>query len=179
MGRDEARIPLLHDVEAGAVLKSGTSWVLTATVLLGDMFGLGQLTLPQTFARLGYAPASALLLVFCVLCCYSGFLYQRLAILCPEASLFDQVARRAMGRTGVALVWGSMYLAIFLCPLIFQITCAEALKQVLYQYEVSTLAANLAVALMIIPLAQVTAGCRVRQGRRASKGSHSKGRCTT
>ncbi|KAJ9525183.1 hypothetical protein QJQ45_020709 [Haematococcus lacustris] len=264
MGRDEARIPLLHglpvryrpqaatsaaataamelgkatecsqcllvltaaDVEAGAVLKSGTSWVLTATVLLGDMFGLGQLTLPQTFARLGYAPASALLLVFCVLCCYSGFLYQRLAILCPEASLFDQVARRAMGRTGVALVWGSMYLAIFLCPLIFQITCAEALKQVgtvlvwrptgnaylpsaaylhqvvvlpapapgpdvtswevvvvesnrqrrlhcgragasacisgwwcygqvLYQYEVSTLAANLAVALMIIPLAQV------------------------
>ncbi|KAL6760096.1 transmembrane amino acid transporter protein-domain-containing protein [Haematococcus lacustris] len=161
------------DVEAGAVLKSGTSWVLTATVLLGDMFGLGQLTLPQTFARLGYAPASALLLVFCVLCCYSGFLYQRLAILCPEASLFDQITCAEALKQVVVLpapVPGphvtSWEMVVVESNRQRRLHCGRAgasacisgwwcYGQVLYQYEVSTLAANLAVALMIIPLAQV------------------------
>lgn len=130
---------------------AGTTWLLTASLMLGDMFGLGQLTLPQvspamshpmaigtgqpcaltistitashvlstaihcthaactvkqsdcyhhalqTMSRLGYVPGGALLLLFCSLALYSGYLYQRLALLCPEAAMFDQVLAPSLG----------------------------------------------------------------------------------
>lgn len=57
---------------AGAPVLRGTSWVLTTFILLGDMFGLGCLSLPGDFARMGWLPGLGCLLAFALVDVYSG-----------------------------------------------------------------------------------------------------------
>jgi amino acid permease len=94
------------------------------------MFGLGTLTLPADFVRLGWIPALALVILFAIGDIYSGLLYTRLLVALPDVVVFDQIGERAMGKLGKGLVYGSIYLTILAEPVIFHLTCVEALKQV-------------------------------------------------
>jgi hypothetical protein len=107
-----------------------THWLLTTCILLGDMFGLGSLTLPADFVRLGWIPALVLLILFGIGDIYSGLLYTRLLVALPDVVVFDQIGERAMGKLGKGLVYGSIYLTILAEPIIFHLTCVESLKQV-------------------------------------------------
>jgi hypothetical protein len=68
-----------------------THWLLTTCILLGDMFGLGSLTLPADFVRLGWVPALSLLILFGIGDVYSGLLYTRLLVALPDVVVFDQI----------------------------------------------------------------------------------------
>lgn len=94
------------------------------------MFGLGTLSLPGDFARLGWAPALTCLLLFALGDFYSGVLYQRLCVKLPRAVVFDQIGEAAFGTLGKALVFSTVYLTILAEPVIFHLTCMESLKQV-------------------------------------------------
>lgn len=107
-----------------------THWLLTTAIMLSDMFGLGTLSLPSDFARLGWAPALACLGWFAVMSAYAGSLYQRLSLRVPGAVVFDEIGKAALGAPGSAMVYATIYMTIFLNPIILHLTCIETLLQV-------------------------------------------------
>eukprot|EP00879_Flechtneria_rotunda_P020170 GHRR01021211.1.p1 GENE.GHRR01021211.1~~GHRR01021211.1.p1 ORF type:complete len:184 (+),score=39.00 GHRR01021211.1:394-945(+) len=107
-----------------------TPWLLTTAILLSDMFGLGTLSLPADFARLGWIPALLCFAWFALSSIYSGWLYQRLSLRVPRAMVFDEVGKAAMGTAGSAMVYGTVYMTILCEPIIFHLTCMETLQQV-------------------------------------------------
>lgn len=107
-----------------------THWLLTTALMMADMFGLGALSLPADFARLGWLPALSCMAWFTLTNVYSGLIYQRLSIRVPYAVVFDDIGAAAFGRVGKALVFGTVYLTILFEPVIFQLMCMEALQQV-------------------------------------------------
>ncbi|KAI8474588.1 MAG: transmembrane amino acid transporter protein-domain-containing protein [Monoraphidium minutum] len=119
------------------------------------MLGIGTLGLPADFARLGWLPALLTMALFIGGGVYSGSLYQRLAVRVPEAVVFDEIGAAAMGNFGRALVFGTVYLGILTEPCIFHYMTVESLRQMLYGYPLSTLAANAIVVILILPLAQM------------------------
>ena len=129
--------------------------VFTTFVLLGDMFGLGTLTLPADFARLGWAVALPVMALCATGMVYSGVLFGRLASHLPNSRAFDQLGSAAFGAQGRRMVYATVYLTILFEPVIFHLTCMESLQQMLYSAKVSQLAAGSAVALMIFPLGLV------------------------
>ena len=129
--------------------------VFTTFVLLGDMFGLGTLTLPADFARLGWAVALPVIGLCALGMVYSGVLFGRLASHLPNSRAFDQLGSAAFGAQGKRMVYATVYLTILFEPVIFQLTCMESLQQVLYSANVSQLAAGSIVALIIFPLGLV------------------------
>lgn len=133
----------------------GTHWVLTTFILLGDMFGLGTLTLPADFARLGWAVAVPVILVCALGSVYSGVLFARLAKALPSSQNFDDLGYAAYGTTGRRLVYATVYLTILFEPVIFHLICMESLQQMLYTAEVSQLTAGVVVAIAIFPLGLV------------------------
>jgi vesicular inhibitory amino acid transporter len=98
--------------------------------MLADMFGLGTLSLPADYARLGWAPALAFTVLFALGDVYTGVIYQRLSLAVPRAKVFDQIGYAAHGRVGQILVFCTIYLTILGEPIIFHLTCMESLKQV-------------------------------------------------
>ena len=130
----------------------GTHWVFTTFVLLGDMFGLGTLTLPADFARLGWAVALPVIAICALGMVYSGVLFGRLAMHLPSSHAFDQLGIAAFGAHGKRMVYATVYLTILFEPVIFQLTCMESLQQVLYSANISQLAAGSIVAVIIFPL---------------------------
>lgn len=142
-------------VAAGGSGGGTTHWALTTFILLGDMFGLGCLTLPADFVRLGWLPALACLAAFALIDLYSGLLYQRLMIRMPRAVVFDQIGEAALGAVGKAACYLTIYLTIMGEPVIFHLTSAESLAQVFYASGLSSKVASVAVAAMVLPLAQV------------------------
>lgn len=78
--------------------------------------------------------------------------------------MFDEIGERAMGRAGRLLVYGSIYLTILAEPIILQLTCVESLMQMLYTSGITRLQANVAVAVMVMPMAQVSVGAAGGQG---------------
>eukprot|EP00878_Enallax_costatus_P036698 GHUV01041237.1.p1 GENE.GHUV01041237.1~~GHUV01041237.1.p1 ORF type:complete len:123 (+),score=29.21 GHUV01041237.1:951-1319(+) len=98
--------------------------------MMADMFGLGALSLPADFARLGWAPALSCMACFTLTNVYSGFIYQRLTLKVPRAVVFDEIGFAAYGPLGRVLVFGTVYLTILFEPVIFQLMCMEALQQV-------------------------------------------------
>ena len=133
----------------------GTHWVFTTFVLLGDMFGLGTLTLPADFARLGWAIALPVIAICAVGMVYSGVLFGRLATHLPSSHAFDQLGVAAFGAQGKRMVYATVYLTILFEPVIFHLTCMESLQQMLYSANVSQLAAGSIVAVLIFPLGLV------------------------
>jgi len=133
----------------------GTHWVLTTFILLGDMFGLGTLTLPADFARLGWAVALPVIALCALGMVYSGVLFGRLASHLPSSHAFDQLGVAAFGAHGKRMVYATVYLTILFEPVIFHLTCMESLQQMLYSANVSQLAAGSIVALLIFPLGLV------------------------
>jgi hypothetical protein len=74
--------PGIGDEEAGNSGEEGggVSVLLTTFIMLGDMLGLGSLTLPAVFARLGWLPALAVIALCVVGTLYSGRLFTLLAL---------------------------------------------------------------------------------------------------
>lgn len=76
-------VPEQGDEETGRTAKaSGTgrvSWPMMTFILLGDMFGLGTLTLPGDFARLGWVLAVAMMVLCLAGVLYSGRVFTLLA----------------------------------------------------------------------------------------------------
>lgn len=52
-------------------------WPLMSVIVLGTMLGVGILTLPANFVRLGWVPAVVLLVLFAAANVYCGVLYSR------------------------------------------------------------------------------------------------------
>eukprot|EP00878_Enallax_costatus_P026336 GHUV01028263.1.p1 GENE.GHUV01028263.1~~GHUV01028263.1.p1 ORF type:complete len:174 (+),score=23.62 GHUV01028263.1:448-969(+) len=119
------------------------------------MFGLGTLSLPADFARLGWIPALACLIWFAVADVYAGTVYQRLSLKVPAAVVFDEIGYAAMGRLGSAMVYATIYFSILLQPIMLHLTCMESLRQTLYMYNISAELACLIVTVLILPLGQV------------------------
>lgn len=135
--------------------KSKASWPLTASILLGEMLGLGALALPGDLIRLGWIPGLTLLVIFCVLAMYSGVLYSRLMAAKPHVTMLDQLGAEALGkRLGRQLVFWTVYTTILIIPIIFHLTAAEALQKALYMHDISWAWCVLIVAVLILPLAQ-------------------------
>eukprot|EP00878_Enallax_costatus_P016932 GHUV01017775.1.p1 GENE.GHUV01017775.1~~GHUV01017775.1.p1 ORF type:complete len:304 (+),score=81.44 GHUV01017775.1:1275-2186(+) len=132
-----------------------THWLLTTAILLSDMFGLGTLSLPADFARLGWIPALACLIWFAVADVYAGTVYQRLSLKVPAAVVFDEIGYAAMGRLGSAMVYATIYFSILLQPIMLHLTCMESLRQTLYMYNISAELACLIVTVLILPLGQM------------------------
>lgn len=132
----------------------GATPTATTLILLGDMFGLGALSLPSVFARFGWLPATALLLLFSAATIYSSRLFALLWRLAPRARVFDDYGALAMGKTGKRLTYLGVYLCIFFEPPIFAVTVAESLR-VLGLFAKSNVSTAVATALIMIPLAQV------------------------
>ena len=132
---------------------AGATPTATTLILLGDMFGLGALSLPSVFARLGWLPATALLLLFSAATVYSGRLFALLCALAPRARVFDDYGALALGRWGRRLTYLGVYLCIFFEPPIFAVTVAESLR--VLGLATSSASAAAATALVMIPLAQV------------------------
>lgn len=107
-----------------------THWLLTTAIMLSDMFGLGTLSLPADFARLGWIPALACLVWFAVADIYAGIIYQRLSLKVPTAVVFDEIGYAALGRLGSAAVYATIYFSILLQPIMLHLTCMESLRQV-------------------------------------------------
>lgn len=101
--------------------------------MLSDMFGLGTLSLPADFARLGWIPALACLVWFAVADIYAGVIYQRLSLKVPTAIVFDEIGYAALGRLGSAAVYATIYFSILLQPIMLHLTCMESLRQVTQQ----------------------------------------------
>lgn len=119
------------------------------------MFGLGTLTLPADFARLGWAVALPVIALCALGMVYSGVLFGRLASHLPSSHAFDQLGVAAFGAHGKRMVYATVYLTILFEPVIFHLTCMESLQQMLYSANVSQLAAGSIVALLIFPLGLV------------------------
>eukprot|EP00775_Hariotina_reticulata_P008889 gene8889-9067_t len=122
---------------------------------MADMFGLGALSLPGDLARLGWLPGLSCLFFFAATDIYSGVVYQRLTMVCPNAMVFDEIGRAAMGTAGSALVYVTVYLTILCEPIIFHLTCVEALQQMLQASSLSRLTASLIVTVLVTPMAQI------------------------
>lgn len=74
----------------------------------------------------------------------------------PNARVFDDFGKAAMGRRGQRLVYATVYGTILLNPIIFQLTSVESLDQIFYQQQLPKWAMGLIVAGIILPLAQVS-----------------------
>lgn len=119
------------------------------------MFGLGTLTLPADFARLGWAVALPVIGLCALGMLYSGVLFGRLATHLPNSRAFDQLGTAAFGAPGKRMVYATVYLTILFEPVIFHLTCMESLQQMLYSASMSQIAAGSIVALIIFPLGLV------------------------
>ena len=91
----------------------GTLWGVTACLLLADMVGVGSLSLPSVFARLGWVTSFAFLALFSVGCGYLGVLFAKLGVAVPTATAFDEIGSAALGKLGRGLVYSLVYTTIF------------------------------------------------------------------
>lgn len=119
------------------------------------MFGLGILTLPADFARLGWAIGLGLVLLFCLGMIYSGLLFSQLGRRLPNARVYEDLATASMGKHGRWLVYFTVYLVIFLDPIIFHLTATQSLQQIFYQKNVPLWVAGVTVSVIMLPLSQI------------------------
>ncbi|KAL4457813.1 hypothetical protein ABPG75_012678 [Micractinium tetrahymenae] len=101
----------------GSLHPAGTPWGLTAGLLLADMFGIGALSLPSVFARLGWLVSFVLLVLFGLGCGYLGVLFSKLAVALPNAATMDEIGSAALGKTGKRLVFAVVYTTICVDPI--------------------------------------------------------------
>ena len=123
--------------------------------MVAEMFGLGILTLPADFARLGWAVGLAIVLLFCLGMIYSGVLFAQLGKRLPNARVYEDLASASLGRHGKWLVYCTVYLVIFLDPIIFHLTAAQSLQQIFYDKNVPMWVASLTVSVIMLPLSQI------------------------
>ena len=74
----------------------------------------------------------------------------------PNARVFDDFGSAAMGLPGKQLVYGTIYAAILLNPVLLHLTSAEALEHSFPEKRFHPIFAPVIVALFMAPLAQVS-----------------------
>ena len=99
---------------------------------------------------------SAVLVAMGAAVSFSGFMYARLGQKLPRAKGFDDFASAAYGRWGRILSYCTVYVAIFAVPALLHLTSAESLLQIFKPQGLTRVGANLIIAAVIIPLAQVS-----------------------
>lgn len=92
--------------------------MLTSACACHFRFGLGTLSLPADFARLGWAVGIVAVALCAAGTVYSGVLFSRLGVLVPGAKAFDDFGGKALGLFGRRLVYVTVYLTIFFEPVI-------------------------------------------------------------
>ncbi|GLC44488.1 hypothetical protein PLESTB_000068000 [Pleodorina starrii] len=128
-----------HAPAAGPNEGRGASMWLTACVVLKAALGVGVLSMPGAFARLGWIPAALVIGALSAVVVYSGSLYTRLMTQPYRAGrgggrhppMLHSLARLALGRGGEVAACLTAYATILLMPAIFHITAVEALGQLL------------------------------------------------
>ncbi|CAK0786030.1 hypothetical protein CVIRNUC_009243 [Coccomyxa viridis] len=149
----------VQDVEAppeqNATSAAGVSVVLTTAIMLGDMLGLGSLTLPSVFARLGWIPAILVVLLCGLGTVWAGRLFALLAVKVTRARVFDDFGGAALGNWGRRAVYVTVYATILAEPIIFHLTSMEALQQIFYSAGLTQKFAALLVTAVMVPLAQI------------------------
>ena len=133
----------------------GSGWILTMFVMVAEMFGLGILTLPADFARLGWAVGLGLVLLFCLGTAYSGLLFSQLGAKVPNARVYEDFAAASLGKHGRWLVYCTVYLVILLDPVIFHLTATQSLQQVFYKQNVPLWVTGIVVSVIMLPLSQL------------------------
>ena len=123
--------------------------------MVAEMFGLGILTLPADFARLGWAVGLGLVLLFCLGMMYSGLLFSQLGAKVPTARVYEDFAAASLGKHGRWLVYSTVYLVIFLDPIIFHLTATQSLQQIFYQKSVPLWVSGVVVSVIMLPLSQL------------------------
>ncbi|CAL5228546.1 g11700 [Coccomyxa viridis] len=148
-----------RDVESqprqNAASAAGVSVMFTTFIMLGDMLGLGSLTLPSVFARLGWIPALIVVIVCGFGTMYSGRLFALLATKVSNARVFDDFGGAAMGAWGRRFTYVTVYATILAEPIIFHLTSMEALQQIFYGSGITPIFAAIVVAAVMIPLSQI------------------------
>ena len=120
-----------------------------------EMLGLGILTLPADFARLGWAVGLGLVLLFCLGTMYSGLLFSQLGAKVPTARVYEDFAAAALGKHGRWLVYSTVYLVILLDPIIFHLTATQSLQAIFYQKNIPFWVAGVIVSAIMLPLSQL------------------------
>lgn len=70
---------------AGQEEQPGAHWLLITSTMVAEMLGIGALSLPSAFARLGWAAAAGVLLLAGSGMAFSGVLFAKLGVHVPKA----------------------------------------------------------------------------------------------
>ena len=73
----------------------------------------------------------------------------------PNARVYEDLASASLGKHGKWLVYCTVYLVIFLDPIIFHLTAAQSLQQIFYEKNVPMWVASLTVSVIMLPLSQI------------------------
>ncbi|GLC36986.1 hypothetical protein PLESTB_000171200 [Pleodorina starrii] len=95
--------------QGGKAAAGRCSTLQTTAALLTLQLGWGLWLLPCDFARLGWIPGFATLIILALSTAYSGTLFTRLYSAVPNAVLFGDIGASAAGRKGRALVYLTIY----------------------------------------------------------------------
>ena len=74
----------------------------------------------------------------------------------PNARVFDDFGSAALGLPGKRLVYGTIYAAILLNPVLLHLTSAEALEHSFPEQRFHPVVAPVIVAILMAPLAQAS-----------------------
>ena len=86
---------------------------------------------------------------------YSGLLFSQLGAKVPNARVYEDFAVASLGKHGRWLVYSTVYLVIFLDPIIFHLTATQSLQQIFYQKNMPLWVAGVAVSVIMLPLSQL------------------------
>jgi vesicular inhibitory amino acid transporter len=89
----------------------------------------------------------------------------------PNARVFDDFGSAALGLPGKRLVYGTIYTAILLNPVLLHLTSAEALEHSFPEQRFHPIVAPVIVAILMAPLAQASLP-RVCPRRCVASGPH-------
>ena len=82
-----------------------TGWANVSFILFAELVGTGILALPYTFAKVGYAVGTGLLVLFMAMSVYAGLLLHRLHMMYPEGITYGDLAGAVARRRVLPLAW--------------------------------------------------------------------------
>jgi amino acid permease len=120
--------PLVDDTLSFGV-QDGTEWWQSFLVILAAVIGVGVLSLPEAFSRLGWIPGVTALMACCGVSIWSGNLFTKLVLAVPHAQVLPDVVEEAFGSRGrfVATILG--YVNIIGGVVVYHLTASQSLQQ--------------------------------------------------
>jgi len=132
----------------------GMGWVTVGMTMIGDVVGMGILTMAIAFSQLGWVLALVLLTLLLPLNIYMGILLCEARSLIPDALSYQEMAHLAIGRKWFThFVNGSFYTYLIATLGGYILALTESLKMVFFEWDMCTpVIGALVVALMILPV---------------------------